>query len=546
MLVLGRRPVATANAIAQLVPDATVHLLAARPVPPGQQVKLRPNVAYQLCETIADRVAYLSIRPQPELIIERGNNLQRQKTACFRQLFPFVAPGGAYVVESLRVRPDDDRGASSRDIGGLLSTLAEIRSGGSRTDDNKWTIDLAQTMADIEYHANAAVVTKAIAYQFKLRDSSANAVLESRFGPAWGEVLDVRPAYQWTGNSTVITHGEGPDHPRRPVFEVPPRYVRRYDDVQCWNLQRLRFGDYWLPDTFRHPQNERLTHRRLVTVSPDMARLTQGPPGPTRSASGPFFYFDTEYPGHFGHVLTEVVSRYRGWQTVRALVPDVRPLVSLSRGQVGMPSFQRAVFTALGVDPDDVEYIRPAECLAVQTLYASTPEYVMPQYVAPDLAEIWDTIRVGCERPEGPLPDRLFVARRPRPIRTCRNAEEVEDMFSRLGFELFYPEDHDFGHQVAAFRHAKVIAGFGGSGMFSSMFAPGTTVITINGDTYTATNEEMIRAVVGGDIHYFWGDSEIKHPRDSWSWDAYQSNFTFDVDRFASELKEIVEQPAAG
>jgi capsular polysaccharide biosynthesis protein len=91
------------------------------------------------------------------------------------------------------------------------------------------------------------------------------------------------------------------------------------------------------------------------------------------------------------------------------------------------------------------------------------------------------------------------------------------------------------------FQQARVIAGFAGSGMVNSMFAPGARIILVSGDSYNAVNEQMIRSVVGGELHYFWGDSQIKHPAGGWTWAAYQSNFVFDVARFEDEIAAVAD-----
>ena len=116
----------------------------------------------------------------------------------------------------------------------------------------------------------------------------------------------------------------------------------------------------------------------------------------------------------------------------------------------------------------------------------------------------------------------------------------VEAFFSRLGFAIVYPEDLAFGDQIATFAGARVIAGFAGSGMFNMMFAPNATVLVLSGDSYTAINEYLIKSVVGGDIHYFWSPAVVRHPEGGWTWEAYRSNFVFDLDRFGTEILDVV------
>lgn len=559
VLVLGRDAVRAANAVARQTPTATVHLLAVRRLDERKRARLRTNVVYRHCATIGARIDYLSRCPQPDAIIESGNRLRRQRLSCFEQLFPFVTPGGVYVVESIGSRHRSEADTPPRwGIRDLVTTIDALHGGAPREGVRGATLRLADSAGRVEIDDGACRVTKRSADQFKLRDRDANALLQARFGDRWGAVVDTRAAVGFESRATVVSHRDGRPGDGGGTFpeqaqardhrytatrtEVPDRFLRRYENVQCWPLQRLRYGDYWLPDTFRHHRHQFLSNRGLLAAGSQLARLKQGAAGPTRHATGPFFYFDTEYPGHFGHVMTEVVSRYWGWLAARELAPEIRPLISLSAGQKRVPGFQRAVFAALGVDLDTTEYVRPDECLAVDTLYAATPDFVMPHYVAPELAPVWDTIGRGCARQDASeLPERLFVSRRPRRLRTCVNWDQVEAMFARNGFTVIYPQDHDFGTQVSMFQQARVIAGFAGSGMVNSMFAPGARIILVSGDSYNAVNEQMIRSVVGGELHYFWGDSQIKHPAGGWTWAAYQSNFVFDVARFEDEIAAVAD-----
>jgi capsular polysaccharide biosynthesis protein len=539
VLIIGRDAVALANGVASAVPGATVHLLTVEDLTAGRLALLRPTVTHKYCRNIAERVAYLSLCAQPQVIIERGSNRRKQKLACFTELFPFVAVGGIYRVEALILTDAADEVPNIYD---LLRSIESIHAGGGG-DVSAKTRELAASADRVEVFANDATIRKAVAHQYKMRDCDANALLAARFGFTWGTVIAREPALRWTSGVRYVAHGTGPRLADKSVIDVPERYLRRYRGPTCLPRQRLRYGDYWLPDTFRHALDPVLSHRRLTSASRCMARDPTDQPMRTRSLPGSYFYFDTEFPAHFGHVLSEVVSRYWGWQAAREVAHDLHPLVGLWHGRDEMPDFQRAIFGALDIDVDRVEYFRPDEAVEVETLFAATPDFVMPQYVTAGLADVWNTIRVRCaDTSLAVSSERLFVSRRPKHIRTCLNSAEVEGMFRRLGFDIVYPEQLDFSMQVQLFHRAKVIAGFGGSGMFNSMFAPGATVIVISGDGFRANNEYLIRVVVGGTIHYFWGDSLVKQPPVGFSWAAYQANFTFDVPRFESEIREITER----
>lgn len=403
---------------------------------------------------------------QPQLIVDvRG---AATKLVRFRQLFPFLAVDGLYVLE---LGPDD----------------------ASPTDG--WTEALAATVADVRFCDGLALVRKGAEQRIKLREAWATEILTARYGDAWGSVIATRPPLHFTPRVEVRTHGDrglwwgqrrhaaAPDR-----IDVPQLTLRRYTHAACWQEQRAALDNYWLPDTFRHPGDLHLWHRRLTPGGGWHARLRDGDPRqPTRQVDGPLFYFDTEFPGHYGHVLTEVISRHWGWQQALAIEPDLRPLIGMNRGGGRIPRFQRDLFAALGIDADTIEYIAPDEAITVSDLYAATPMLSMPAYVSSDLQEHWAAIRSAVFRPDLDTPELLFVGRRPKPIRTCLNSDEVERYVKSVGFEIWYPEDHAFAEQVTAFANAKVIAGFAGSNMFTAMFAPGATVLSITADTYTAT-----------------------------------------------------------
>ena len=284
-----------------------------------------------------------------------------------------------------------------------------------------------------------------------------------------------------------------------------------------------------------------LDNHQLLSTGPVMARAAGEQEAPTRTLDGAFFYLDSEYYSHFGHVLTEVTARTWGWPLAKKLAPELRPLLSLPDDRPTIPGFQRQIFAALDIDPDSVEYVRPGAGVRVEELYGCTPDWDMPRYCAPELVDVWERIRVDCMNHDlTATPELIFISRRPRGIRTCLNTEEVDTFFARLGFTILYPEDLTFSDQIATFARARVIAGFAGSGMFNAMFAPSATVLVLTGASYTAMNEYLIKSLVGGDIHYFWSPALHQHPPGGWTREAFRSNYVFDLERFGPEIVEAV------
>ncbi len=83
-------------------------------------------------------------------------------------------------------------------------------------------------------------------------------------------------------------------------------------------------------------------------------------------------------------------------------------------------------------------------------------------------------------RDSGP---RLFVSRRfvESGFRALRNADALEALAVKMGFDVIFPERMSWAHQVAAFSRAEVVAGEFGSGMHNTLFSPeGARVVCLN------------------------------------------------------------------
>ena len=542
-LIIGKDAVLAADVIATLAPEAAVHLLALKPLK-GEGPRCS-NVEVTVCQTLPERFTEISVRPRPDLIVERGNHRKGQKHFCLRNLSPLLRDGGRYVVEALDTvgnpKFDDHPGPD------VVTVLAAVRErlgkvAGPDPDTGEFADPddaLAFIWSAVEMDEHRAIVVKSGEERVKLRDSNATEVLTKA-----GLAPRIRAEWEleeFVPRNTARSFGPGELVTAESV-EVKPRTLREYRGVRVESHQRVSLGSWQLPDTFRHPYQGKLTHTRLMNIDRGTARDLV-PASSSRQLSGRFFYFDTEYPGHFGHVMTEVLSRVPGWCAAREHCPELRPLVSVAAGQDDIPQFQRDVFAAAGVDLDGIEFVREGESVEVESLFAVTPDLAMPGYVAPRLADVWagvgDTL-VASRVSQEPTPARVFVTRPASGYRVCHDLVAVEAFFAAEGFTIIRPETMPLAEQVALFRGADIIAGFAGSGMFNAMFVDAPRLLLISGSSYTANNEYLIGAVVGGSLDVFWGDSDITQPEDGWTWDAFFSPFSFDVAQHAAELRHVI------
>src|SRR5204862_4375355 len=106
-----------------------------------------------------------------------------------------------------------------------------------------------------------------------------------------------------------------------------------------------------LPDSFRWHLAEHLANPCLDDQVGEFARLKRRHV-PDQSLEGDFYQLESSYPSHFGHVLTEVVSRMWGWDDAKRRMPGLRLL--FHPRQNFDPKVERAVFSAFGIADEDV------------------------------------------------------------------------------------------------------------------------------------------------------------------------------------------------
>jgi capsular polysaccharide biosynthesis protein len=402
---------------------------------------------------------------------------------------------------------------------------------------------LGRSLEEVHVHSKVLRVVNGARVAPKLREEEVDAVLEGR--PELGARLEVLPALTWTATCAYDVNREADPYVQTRL-DVPPMTLRRYDAPTCSRGQVVTRDDILFPETFRQNWMERLANIYVVERAPRFGTVRRDISAPD-DLPGAWFHLDSEWPGHFGHLLTEQLSRMWAWDRVRELEPDVKVLLTLQhdREPAVLAPFEIEVLGAFGITPDDV-HVFTAPCRP-ERLYTATGMFSLPRVIHPDLAAVWDRVgdHVVRTAPERERPGRIFVSRRPSLKRSCHNVAEVEDFFAGRGFEIVHPEDHPLAEQIALFRAADTIAGFAGSGLFSLAFCrTPKRVVALGPDAYTARNEYLIAALRGHDLTAVRSRSDLEHPHGSWTQQAFASRFTFDFDdegRFLADRLDRIE-----
>jgi capsular polysaccharide biosynthesis protein len=455
-----------------------------------------------------------------------------------------VRKGGEYVIPRQRIRRDGRPGIYQRLIAvteaqGAPKEVLDALPPGIRA--------FRDAVDGVRIDATDIVVRKRNQHYVKVRDTDGSRMLAVR-----GRELTVRdlvtlPGMTFEHRGSLESYESGvPVVDLDRAFTVPPLKLRHYTGRIGMVSNALLFSEEAvLPDSFRHHLTPGLVNPAVTNVNRHFA-LIPDRVRPRTSRSGDFYHLDAENSGHFGHLVTEVMSRLWGWERAKADAPDLKAVFRIRYPNERDPLLERRLFTAYGIPESDITWI--SEPTWLESVYAATPMWhnAAPHYVHPDLRDVWTRVSDGLVRsvPREVEPaERLFVSRRVTMAnRACRNAPEVEEVFARHGFTVIYPEELDLAQQAHLFRDARVVAGLGGSGLFNIFNSRALEhLVVLNHESYTARNEHLFAAVLGCAEHYFWSPADVAHPENGWSAEAYYSGWEFDVERNLGPLEELLK-----
>jgi capsular polysaccharide biosynthesis protein len=387
-------------------------------------------------------------------------------------------------------------------------------------------------------HGRVLQIVKVGRHLVKVRDEEADSVVPARVGARRSELLESRPSARLESRAVLRSNRPELNDALLRTFEIPCRRLRVQRDVVCLPQQLALADDVMLPASFHHPQLRRLKSRQTVDAARWYARLQQEP-REISDLPGTWYHLASEFPGHFGHVMTEDLSRLWGWDKARRAHRDLKLLIGA--GDPAEPGFVNDLLTAFGVPPADVHLASTP--VRVERLVSATPQLHNGKYIDPDIDQTWQRVVQGLVDPTLVQPRRIFVSRPEGGERRCLNAEVLEARFSEAGFRIVRPETMRLAEQVSMFAQAEVVAGYAGSGLFTALASqPGTALIVFASESYYAINEWLISSVRGFDHYQFWCPST--RPRTSTAFDSasFHADFHFDVERDGEFLDEILER----
>ncbi|HET9826903.1 MAG TPA: glycosyltransferase 61 family protein [Nocardioidaceae bacterium] len=381
------------------------------------------------------------------------------------------------------------------------------------------------------------VVVNRVPALAKMREDEMDLVLAARSGHS-GRVVERLPGGEFPSRCVRRQSTTLADDLMYTTFDAPAVCLREYTSVTCVPQQVAVQRNLLLPDSYRKNHAPRLQHTRLQELGERFVR----PPavGSPQRLAGAYFYLDTEFPGHFGHAMTEQLSRLWAWRQAKQQHPDLRALVSRRTTGRALSAVERQLFTAAGVPEQDIVMVDSP--VRVELLLAATPLFSTPDYVHPAIGELWQEIGdvLVASAPHHDYPTRVFCSR-PRGRRECHNAADVEARFAAHGFTVVRPETLPLAEQATMFRQADVVAGFAGSALLNLVFTVSPKrVIVLSPESYTARNEYLICSVHGHELDVVWSVPDLPQPAGGWDPEANRSGFTFDFEREGHYLEQAL------
>jgi capsular polysaccharide biosynthesis protein len=470
--------------------------------------------------------AQLAARGPYDLIIDAVAD-RSEPAGVYRSSLFHLRKGGHLVVVSFRP------GLPQReDLWSLITRLVSLRNPSSMlTPQNKDEEALAQATSRVVVGRRHLIAKNATASLVKLREAEIESVLQitgERVGTKFGKI----EAERFTPRSVIRDHAETTQVRQQRDVAVPALSLREYNDVICSPGQVVVKENLLLPETYRHHLQTRLVNRVTTEIAPRFAQTNRNLAGAER-LKGPYFHFDSEWPGHFGHVLSEQISRLWGWDAAKSRHPDLKVLLGRRPGHDRALPFERAILGSFGIPEADISLIdRPVR---VEQLLTATPMFSMPDYVSPRIAPVWNTVgeAVGAQAEDAVTPRRFFCGRE-RKTRRCSNEANIERIFADAGFEIVFPEHLSFSTQVAMFQNAEVVAGYAGSALFTMIFcSQPKRVLMLSSESYSANNEYLIGAVLGHHFDVFWSKPDSS---------GANADFTFDLAREGRHLERVIEE----
>ena len=260
---------------------------------------------------------------------------------------------------------------------------------------------------------------------------------------------------------------------------------------------------------------------------------------------GPLLYLGSAGSHNYGHWLVEdlprldavaILRRLYPGRPITVLLPDIEALRGID------PVKQQSIRSFLGPELMEggggvrirlVPFDRVLHC---SRLHYATPVGYHPVIRSPAAMQRLAAIASGAAasmRARVKQVEKLFVLRTPGMSRSLRNADAVNAMLMRRGYEIVDLSRQPFDIQVAMFANARRIVGCMGAAMTNSLFLePGSTIGYLAPEGWREPFYWDLAAACGQQVAICYGPT-LQPDRP-----AHQSDYTIDLEALEQMMRE--------
>jgi hypothetical protein len=305
-----------------------VHLISLRR--PAGSPAASGQVTLHHADGAAEITAVVKTLGAVDLVIVLTPAGGEEHAELWEQLFFAVNAGGAYIVHRDAVV---DSGGPDGLLARLVETVALQTNTEVDTDPEAVTdltslkIEIAQSAGRLVFDRAFFIVAKRYRHHLKVREAVANDVLPAHGSDISLRVLATLTAGTFASTATVTSHQSTlPVDNLETTISYPELHLREYTGRVGLVAQGLLVtDDLALPDSFRWHQQPDPRNPAAINANPDYLRVKVNDL-PSETMAGTYYLLDNSFYGHFGHLMTEVVSKLWGWDLAKAEFPDLKAI----------------------------------------------------------------------------------------------------------------------------------------------------------------------------------------------------------------------------
>ncbi|MDT0156402.1 glycosyltransferase 61 family protein [Microbacterium sp. ARD32] len=456
-----------------------------------------------------------------DAIIDARRTTERSTARFWGWAQAYLRKGGLHVVVD-----GAEHSVESRMPGWVAGTPSTLTIG-------DWRAIAAAKSTASEYTAleDGFAITQGSRYLHVVNEAAAaRGVLQETLQKTSVETIDTLPSVDFRSDAVVTHHNlTRPPKNLETEFLAPAMTLRHYSgEIRFHGQMAASVEDTLLPHSFRCPWSTWRHH----TVPASVATFTDNSIFLLNDADeAPFLpdrpYIDLTHPysGHFGHVIAQGLART--WGVSRALerYPEAKVLLQRRWNYAKNPNANAfGILELAGISDERIEWVTGPVRMRSFIVPSLGLQYASPIFMHPVVDETFRRMRDRVVHGDAKSPKKIFISRLPQPgNRTCLNTDEVETIFEEHGFSIVFPERLSMREQANLFGNAEVVAGFGGSGLYSLLYADSLErLIVIQSESYTGRTEHLMALTRAKNIDYFWNppvSAKADHKTD-WRFDT--------------------------